>query len=306
MFTEGNPNSCESSYAESELYPTTADPSRAATASRRRDNRDRRLNTMDTIVRRTTYRMSRFDLTLPTPAQNLAFDEALLELAEEELTEGEFLRLWEPPQPMVVVGRSTRVQIEVNEQYCREEQIPIVRRSSGGAAIVTGRGCLMYALVLSYKTRPELKDITRAHGFILNRLATSLTRLLSDFGSITCAGTSDLTLSDQTLAATARKFSGNSLRVKRTHLLYHGTLLYAFDLGLIEKCLRMPPRQPNYRNARPHADFVMNVPATRQQLVDAVIGAFPMAREPEEIPLSRVERLVTERFGNDRWNYEFA
>ena len=87
-----------------------------------------------------------------------------------------------------------------------------------------------------------------------------------------------------------RKFSGNSLRMKRTHLLYHGTLLYDFDLGLIEKCLRMPPRQPDYRNARPHGDFVMNVPATRQQLADAVIAAFPMASAPTDVPQSRVER----------------
>jgi lipoate-protein ligase A len=250
--------------------------------------------------------MSRFDLSLPTPAQNLALDEALLESAEEESTDREFLRLWESLQPMVVVGRSTRVQKEVNEQFCREERIPILRRSSGGATIVTGPGCLMYAVVLSYAKRPELKDITRAHAFILNRLAASLSPLLSHIGTITCAGTSDLALRDRTAAAIPRKFSGNSLRVKRTHLLYHGTLLYAFDLALIEKCLRMPPRQPDYRNARPHGDFVTNVPATRQQLVDAVIAAFPTASEPADIRLSRVEQLVAERFGNDRWNYEFA
>ena len=152
----------------------------------------------------------------------------------------------------------------MNEPFCRQERIPILRRSSGGAAIVTGPGCLMYALVLSYAVRPELKDITRAHSFILKQLTTSLGPLLSHAGTITCAGTSDLALRDEAdAAATARKFSGNSLRMKRTHLLYHGTLLYDFDLGLIEKCLRMPPRQPDYRNARPHGDFVMNVPATR-------------------------------------------
>jgi lipoate-protein ligase A len=250
--------------------------------------------------------MSRFDLTLPTPALNLALDEALLELAEEESADGEFLRLWESPQPMVVVGRSTRIRKEVNEQFCREQGIPILRRSSGGAAIVTGPGCLMYAVVLSYAKRPELRDITRAHAFILNRLATALTPLLTDFGTITCTGTSDLALSDETSATIPRKFSGNSLRVKRTHLLYHGTLLYCFDLALIEKCLRMPPRQPEYRNGRAHGDFVMNVPATRQQLADAVLTAFPMASEPAIIPLSRVEQLVAERFGNDDWNNEFA
>ena len=250
--------------------------------------------------------MSRFDLTLPTPAQNLAFDEALLEWAEESAGNDEYLRLWESPDPIVVVGRSSRVAAEVNEAFCRRESIPILRRSSGGAAIVTGSGCLMYALVLSYAVRPELKDITRAHSFILQQLAASLGPLVSRAGTITCAGTSDLTLRDEKDVGSARKFSGNSLRVKRTHLLYHGTLLYAFDLGLIEKCLRTPPRQPDYRNVRPHVDFVMNLPITRQQLAGAVIAAFPMAVAPPDIPISRVEKLVTERFGKDRWNYEFA
>jgi lipoate-protein ligase A len=250
--------------------------------------------------------MQRFDLSLPTPAHNLAFDEALLEWAEDSSADGEFLRVWEATQPMVVVGRSSRVSKEVNEPFCRQEHIPILRRSSGGAAIVTGPGCLMYALVLSYAVRPELKDITRAHSYILKQLTTSLGPLLSRAGTITCAGTSDLALRDEKDVATARKFSGNSLRMKRTHLLYHGTLLYAFDLGLIEKCLRTPPRQPGYRNSRSHGDFVMNVPATRQQLADAVITAFPMGSAPKDVPTSRVEKLVAERFGNDRWNYELV
>src|SRR4051794_15912655 len=114
--------------------------------------------------------MERFDVTLSTPAQNLAFDEALLEWAEEGSADGEYLRLWESTKPMVVIGRSSRVSAEVNEPFCLQEGIPILRRSSGGAAIVTGPGCLMYATVLSYAVRPELRDITRAHAFILKQL----------------------------------------------------------------------------------------------------------------------------------------
>jgi lipoate---protein ligase len=251
--------------------------------------------------------MQRFDVSLPTPAENLAFDEAMLEWAEQHSAEREFLRLWESTQPMVVVGRSSRVAKEVNEQFCRKECIPILRRSSGGAAIVTGPGCLMYSIVQSYAVRPELKDITRAHSFVLGQLAASLGPLLPDAGKITCAGTSDLALRrDENETANLRKFSGNSLRIKRTHLLYHGTLLYDFDLALIKNCLRTPPRQPDYRNARSHSEFVTNVPATHQQLVGAVIAAFPAARAPIDVPQARVEQLVAERFGNDGWNYEFA
>ena len=50
--------------------------------------------------------MKLLELTLPTPAENLALDEALLDAAEAGELPDEVLRLWEPSQPLVVVGRS--------------------------------------------------------------------------------------------------------------------------------------------------------------------------------------------------------
>jgi lipoate-protein ligase A len=241
--------------------------------------------------------MRRLELTLPTPAENLALDEALLDWAEDGHNDWEFLRLWESPAPIVVVGRSTRVRQEVDEPACRQRGIPILRRSSGGAAIVAGPGCLMYAVVLSYRLRPELKDIRRAHAFVLGRLAESLRQCRLD---VTHAGTSDLVF------VSDRKFSGNSLRARRSHLLYHGTLLYGFDLALIESCLRMPPRVPDYRAGRSHRDFVANLPIARQTLLNAVDAAWPTEGTVSDWPAQRIAQLVAERFGRDRWNLEFA
>lgn len=249
--------------------------------------------------------MQRLDLTLPTPAENLALDEALLDLAEDDDADSEFLRIWESPQPIVVVGRSSRVGQEVNVQACQERRIPILRRASGGAAIIAGPGCLMYAVVLSYQLRPELKDIRRAHMFVLDKLAESLRPLLTHAGNVIQIGTSDLAIVEHTPSAVARKFSGNSLRAKRSHLLYHGTLLYDFDLALINSCLRMPPRQPNYRNRRAHGDFVVNLPMTRQSLMDALARAWPTSEELIDWPQDRVSNLVADRLSRDRWNLEF-
>jgi lipoate---protein ligase len=249
--------------------------------------------------------MQRFERSLATPAENVAFDEAILEWAEEESAESEILRLWESAEPMVVVGRSSHVEKEVDVAFCRREGISVLRRSSGGAAIVTGPGCLMYAVVLSYAVRAELKDISRAHSFVLTQLTKTIGPLVPDAGTVACAGTSDLALNAGGDPALARKFSGNSLRVKRTHLLYHGTLLYDFDLALVEKCLRTPPRQPEYRKGRTHGAFVANLPVSRERLVDAVADAFPIASVPDNVPMSRVKELVTERFSKDEWNYEF-
>ena len=248
--------------------------------------------------------MQTLHLTLGTPPENVALDEALLEWAEERQPMGEFLRIWESPRPLVVVGRSSHVAAEVNEIACGADGIAIVRRSSGGAAVVAGPGCLMYAVVLSFAKRPELRDIGRAHAFILDRLQGSIGALVSESCELARAGTSDLTIRERDERSEARKFSGNSLRVKRTHLLYHGTLLYDFDLALVERYLRMPPRTPDYRAARSHGDFVANLPVGREKLVDAVTSAWPTTGEATNFPLKCVEDLVASRFGQRQWNFE--
>src|SRR5438105_15370663 len=92
--------------------------------------------------------MQLLDLTLDTPAENVAIDEALLLTAESGDAPEEVLRIWEPHQYFVVLGSSSRIATEVNLEYCEAEGIQIVRRTSGGAAIVAGPGCLMYSLVL--------------------------------------------------------------------------------------------------------------------------------------------------------------
>ncbi|MBI1901581.1 MAG: hypothetical protein HYS13_10790 [Planctomycetia bacterium] len=271
--------------------------------------------------------MRLLDLTLGTPQQNVALDEALLDEAEDAAEQGqsaerfETLRLWESPQPVVVVGRSSRVAEEVNLDACRRRGVPVLRRSSGGAAIVAGPGCLMYALVLSHELRPELRDIGEAHRCVLGRLANSLNAVLSSTPPLTkalarspppltkggqggvpgirCAGTSDLALGDQ-----SQKFSGNSLRCLRHFLLYHGTLLYNFPIHEAAQLLRLPPRQPDYRAGRGHEAFLTNLPLDREAIRRAVASALGASVERRDWPRERVAQLVESRFSRDEWNWQ--
>ncbi len=238
------------------------------------------------------HRVKLLDLTLPTPAENLALDEALLEQAESGDGPPEVLRLWESSQSMVVVGRSSRVDDEVNRDACQRMGIPIFRRSSGGAAVVAGPGCLMYAVVLDYQRRPQVQMIQQAHCYVIGMLARAIRPLIPD---VSCCGTSDLALH-------GRKFSGNSLRCKRTHLLYHGTLLYAFPLDLISTCLKQPPRQPEYRQGRNHDDFVANLPLTAEQLRMALIRTWCTDATLGTWPQLRTRELVQQRYSQDSWN----
>jgi len=234
----------------------------------------------------------RLELTLPDPRANIALDEALLEAAEAGPGPCESLRIWEPAAPLVVVGRSSQVAREVRLDECRRRGVPLIRRSSGGLSVVAGPGCLMWAVVLSYELRPELRMLDVAHRFVLATLVAGLGRVAP---GIVARGTSDLAIG-------SRKASGNSVRCKQRHLLYHGTLLYDFPLPLVGELLAEPPRAPEYRAGRSHDDFLVNLPATRDQLVDALIAAWgadePLPAWPERL----VDRLVAEKHGRDTWN----
>lgn len=233
------------------------------------------------------------DLTLPTAAANLALDEALLEQAEASGQPQECLRLWEPAGPLAVIGRSSLVEQEVDEGACRQRNVPVLRRASGGAAIVAAPGCLMYAVVLSLELRPQLRSIDEAHRFVLGQLVEGIRPLAP---GVERRGTSDLAIGD-------RKFSGNSLRVKREHLLYHGTLLYDFPLELIAACLRTPPRQPEYRAGRAHRDFVANLPVDPAALRRAIVAAWSADEPLADWPRQLTERLVAEKYATREWNY---
>src|SRR5436190_1549788 len=97
--------------------------------------------------------MNLLDLTLPTPAENLACDEALLDAFEAAGGDG-VLRFWEPAEPFVVVGYSNQVAQEVDVAACDAAGIPVLRRCSGGGTVVQGPGCLNYALVLNIEQTP--------------------------------------------------------------------------------------------------------------------------------------------------------
>lgn len=227
------------------------------------------------------------------PRDHLALDEALL-LAADSGDAGESIRIWELAQHVVVAGRATRVEDEIDTAFCSQRGIQILRRCSGGAAVVGGPGCLMYSMVLQVDSRGDLRKIDLAHRYVMRRVLGALRRQLvgAEFN-----GTCDLTWNDQ-------KCSGNSLRVARSHLLYHGTLLYDFELPLIGRCLKVAPRQPEYRQGRDHHDFVANAPIDASRFAADLCSAFEAQQQSDACSLGpHVEELRESRYDNLGWHF---
>ena len=229
------------------------------------------------------------DLTLPTPDENLALDEALL-LDAEDGVGGEVLRLWEWPRLAVVVGSGGKVAEDVDDDACSAAGVPILRRSSGGGTVLLGAGCLCFSVVLAFARDPILEDLHGSYAYILRRVIDTL-----PVPGIELAGICDLALN-------GKKFSGNAQQRKRTHLLHHGTILYDFDLTLVARYLREPPRRPDYRGSRDHDAFIGNLGLRRADLVTALRCAWEPMTESAAWPTDRVAQLVRDRYGLTTWS----
>lgn len=231
------------------------------------------------------------NLTLPTAAENLALDEALLEAAEQGELSDNVLRFWESPTYFVVLGRSSQPEVEVDMETCRRNGVEVYRRASGGGTVVSGPGCMAYAVVLGFETHPQLKSISHAHEFVLGRIAGALAQHVP---GVTQAGTSDLVIDAG--AGPLKKFSGNALRLKRSHLLYHGTILYDFDLERAERFLATPTRTPEYRNDRSHVDFITNLPLEKTAIQHSLLTAWGAQTALEAWPEESTEQLVSRKY----------
>ena len=238
--------------------------------------------------------MKLLDLALESPAENLACDEALLDLCEEEGVE--VLRFWESHQHFVVVGYGNRIESEVNVKECQRRGVPILRRCSGGGTVVQGPGCMNYSVTLRIPEHGLLATVPGANAFVMERNRGAMEALLKRH--IGVQGHTDLAFAEWTGWF---KFSGNAQRRRRVALLFHGTILYDFDIALMSALLQLPSVQPKYRADRSHAEFVGNIPARRDGICASLRAAWNARETFTELPSQKIEQLRHEHYDNDAW-----
>lgn len=232
------------------------------------------------------------DLALTTPAENLACDEALLEWCEAGEWAHPILRFWEPAETFIVLGYANGVDREVNLKATQDAGVPILRRCSGGGTVVQSPGCLNYALIL----RIEARGITETNCWVMQRNAVALQRLLGT--RVAVRGHTDLALGDL-------KVSGNSQRRKRHWLLFHGTFLCGVDVAVMDRLLKHPPREPDYRQGRSHSDFVTTLAISPGEIKDALRRDWKACTDLDVVPAARISQLVAEKYSRDAWNLKW-
>lgn len=241
--------------------------------------------------------MNFVEFTSKIPEEHLALDEFLLNKAESgEL--GETLRFWEAEEYFVVVGRACKVREDCLEEKCTRDYVKILRRISGGGTVLQGPGCVNYSAVLSYKSDNGYSSIRSSYRNILGKISEAM--------QARGINVAFYPISD--LALDGRKVSGNAQARKRKYFLHHGTFLYDFDLEKIPSYLKHPAKEPEYREGRPHKNFLTNIPISREDLAGLVREAFSCREDILEMgndDLKTLNRLIADKYSSDHWNYAF-
>lgn len=169
---------------------------------------------------------------------NMEFDEKLLDKCENEDIDIA-LRFYGWDKPSVTLGRNQKI-LGINEEYCKENNIPIVRRVTGGRALLHDDE-LTYCIVCNKKILKngmniidDYKEISSVIIETLKQLGIDTTygeKTKSNIGAGYCMNLS--TICD--IMYEDKKFIGSAQFRKQTHILQHGAIPYSFNNKLLEK-----------------------------------------------------------------------
>lgn len=182
-----------------------------------------------------------FTTEITDPFLNLATEEWLFrELENDSIT----LFLWRNA-PCVVIGRGQNPWVECNIKQLTEDQIPLVRRTSGGGTVYHDLGNTNFSFM---SVKPYFNKKTH-----IDMVLTALKRLgVEAFSS----SRNDILIphSDNT----PRKISGSAYKESKDRGLHHGTLLIHADLN----------RLNNYLNPIRKDLSAKGVPSVRSQVMN--------------------------------------
>jgi len=149
-------------------------------------------------------------IALPTNEnRQLSFYLAMEEYVARHMQEPDCFFMWQVA-PTVIFGRNQVVENEVNLDYCREHDIRVVRRKSGGGCVYADMDNLMLSMITDGDNV----------GFIFNRFVTMIQLVLHKMGVNAISTThNDIMIGDRKVCGTAfYQLPGRSI--------VHSTMLY--------------------------------------------------------------------------------
>jgi lipoate---protein ligase len=240
-----------------------------------------------------------FCITLETndPSFNLAIEEVLLKSRKED-----FLILG-INSPCLVIGKHQLAHREVNTKFVTENNIPVIRRISGGGTVYHDTGNLNFTFISQSESGRQI-DFRKYTGPVIDFLASKGVNAVFE-------GKNDLKVN-------GLKISGNAEHVYRNRVLHHGTLLFSSSLDILRSSIRKDTSCYKSRAVESNPSSITNlndlmksisdISLFRSEMMDYFLKNTPMARKyyPDQKEIEEAKVLAAEKYRTWEWNYAYG
>ncbi|MFW5902488.1 MAG: lipoate--protein ligase family protein [archaeon] len=162
--------------------------------------------------------------------KKMAVDEAILRAVSKQRVKPT-LRFYRWNKPAVAIGYFQSTEKEVDVEKCKQDNVEIFRRMTGGGAVYKDPGGELNYSVIAPETMGEIpSDIQETYRKINKFIISALEELGIKAKH---SGINDITINNQ-------KISGSAQTRKKGTLLQHGTLLLDFNPNKMIKYLKIP------------------------------------------------------------------
>jgi lipoate---protein ligase len=194
--------------------------------------------------------------------------------------------------PSVIIGRAQNPWVECDMRFLQEQNIPLLRRQSGGGTVFHDLGNLNFTFFVDKNNYDKSKNLA----LIIKALAKLQAPVMMNERH-------DLILQD-------KKISGSAFRETRTHAFHHATLLIASDLNLLRRSLKAPALNIKSKGVPSVKSSVINLqdvyphltlPAIIQSIIEVFKTHYHMTADVTMVNSAPAELI--QKYHTDAWRF---
>ena len=236
-----------------------------------------------------------------SPEYSAASDEAIVN-ARRSGAVPDTLHFYTRDSPTISIGYNRSVEKSVFTEEAASRGIKIIRRFSGGSAVFTDRGQLIFALILDASLLPSdiIESYEKVCGAVIRGL--SVLGIRAEYKPV------------NDILVGGKKISGSAQLRRGGVVLHHGTMLVDTDLGSLAAVLRPAqgrkddrPVEKQVTSLREEMGEAPDMQAIKRALVKGISDAFGVTLYPRSLTQGEVEdidRLIEEKYGSRGWNWK--